>query len=62
MSRGDTVLEAKDRVFLIGEARRVRDLVSAVATKAEPVRDVTILGAGASGCGWPWPWSRAASR
>jgi trk system potassium uptake protein TrkA len=49
MSRGDTVLEAKDHVFLIGEARRVPDLVSAVATKAEPVRDVTILGGGRIG-------------
>jgi trk system potassium uptake protein TrkA len=49
MSRGDTVLEAKDHVFLIGEVGRIRDLVSAVATKAEPVRDVTILGGGRIG-------------
>ncbi|PLS87242.1 MAG: Trk system potassium transporter TrkA, partial [Actinobacteria bacterium] len=49
MSRGDTVLEAKDHVFLIGEARRVPDLVNAVATKAEPVGDVTIFGGGRIG-------------
>ncbi len=49
MSRGDTVLEAKDHVFLIGEAKRVPDLLRAVATKTEPVGDVTIFGGGRIG-------------
>ncbi|MDP9486406.1 MAG: Trk system potassium transporter TrkA [Actinomycetota bacterium] len=49
MSRGDTVLEAKDHVFLIGETRHIPDLVRAVATKAEPVRNVTIFGGGRIG-------------
>ena len=47
--RGDTVLEARDRVFLIGEKRRIAGIVRALATDVEPVREVMILGGGRIG-------------
>ncbi len=47
--RGDTVLEARDRVFLIGEKRRIFGIIRAIAAHTEPVRDVTILGGGRIG-------------
>lgn len=49
MSRGDTVLEARDHVFLIGDSLRIPDLVGAVATNTEPVSDVMIFGGGRIG-------------
>jgi trk system potassium uptake protein TrkA len=49
MGRGDTVLEAKDHVFLIGERSRISEAVGAVATDREPVREVMILGGGRLG-------------
>lgn len=47
--RGDTVLEARDRVFLIGDRRRISEVVGAVATRTEPVREVMIYGGGRIG-------------
>ncbi len=47
--RGDTVLEARDRVFLIGEKRRIAGIVRAIVTDVEPVREVMILGGGRIG-------------
>jgi trk system potassium uptake protein TrkA len=47
--RGDTVLEARDRVFLIGERRRISGIVRAIATDTKPVRDVMIFGGGRIG-------------
>ena len=49
MSRGDTVLEAKDHIFLISESQSITQAVQAVVTHAEPVTDVTILGGGRIG-------------
>ena len=43
------MLEARDRVFLIGEKRRIAGIVRALATDAEPVREVMILGGGRIG-------------
>ena len=47
--RGDTVLEARDRVFLIGERQRISRIVGAIATDTKPVRDVMIFGGGRIG-------------
>nr|WP_266096589.1 Trk system potassium transporter TrkA [Rubrobacter marinus] len=47
--RGDTVLEARDRVFLIGEKRRISGIVRAIATDTQPVREVMIFGGGRIG-------------
>ena len=47
--RGDTVLEARDHVFLIGERRHVGRVVEAVATDTAPVREVMIFGGGRIG-------------
>ena len=47
--RGDTVLEARDRVFLIGERQRISGIVRAIATDTKPVRDVMIFGGGRIG-------------
>lgn len=47
--QGDTVLEARDHVFLIGERRHVGRVVGAVATDTAPVREVMIFGGGRIG-------------
>ncbi|MDQ3965875.1 MAG: Trk system potassium transporter TrkA [Actinomycetota bacterium] len=47
--RGDTVLEARDHVFLIAERRYVDKVVEAVATDTAPVREVMIFGGGRIG-------------
>ncbi len=47
--RGDTVLEARDHVFLIGERRHIGDVIEAVATDTAPVREVMIFGGGRIG-------------
>jgi trk system potassium uptake protein TrkA len=47
--RGDTVLEVRDHVFLIGERRHVGGVVEVVATDTAPVREVMIFGGGRIG-------------
>ncbi len=47
--RGDTVLEARDHVFLIGERRHVGRVVGAVTNDTAPVREVMIFGGGRIG-------------
>ncbi len=47
--KGDTVLRARDHVFLIGERRHVGRVVGAVATDTAPVREVMIFGGGRIG-------------
>jgi trk system potassium uptake protein TrkA len=47
--QGDTVLEARDRVFLIGERRHVHEAVGALATDTKPVKEVMIFGGGRIG-------------
>lgn len=47
--RGDTMLQARDHVFLICERQHVTEVVAAVATDTKPVRDVMILGGGRVG-------------
>ena len=47
--KGDTVLEARDHVFLIAERRYVGKAVEAVATDTSPVREVMIFGGGRIG-------------
>ena len=47
--KGDTVLEARDHVFLIAERRYVGKVVEAVATDTRPVREVMIFGGGRIG-------------
>ncbi len=47
--RGDTILEPRDHVFLIGERRHVDRVVRAVATDTAPVREVMIFGGGRIG-------------
>lgn len=49
MSRGDTVLQPRDHAFLIAESHRISEVVGAVATDMEPVREVVILGGGRIG-------------
>ncbi len=47
--RGDTVLEARDHIFLIGERRHIGRVVGAVTTDTSPVRQVMIFGGGRIG-------------
>ena len=47
--KGDTVLEARDHVFLICEREDVSEVVGAVTTDTSPVRNVMILGGGRIG-------------
>ena len=47
--RGDTVLNARDHVFLIGERRHVGRVVGAFTTDTAPVREVMIFGGGRIG-------------
>lgn len=47
--KGDTMLQARDHVFLICERQQVTEVVAAVATDTKPVRDVMILGGGRVG-------------
>lgn len=49
MSRDDTVLQARDHLFLISEDQRIPDAVAAVVTDTEPVKEVMILGGGRIG-------------
>lgn len=49
MSRGDSVLEAEDHIFVISEPQYLREAVDAVAADTEPVREVMILGGGRVG-------------
>lgn len=46
---GDTVLERRDHVLLISGRRRIAEVVKAVSTDTEPVREVTIYGGGRIG-------------
>ena len=41
---GDTGLEAKDHLFLIGERRRIPEVVASITTDTKPVQEVMILG------------------
>lgn len=47
--KGDTVLRARDHVFLICERQHVTEVVATVVTDTKPVRDVMILGGGRVG-------------
>ena len=47
--RGNTVLELRDHVLLISGRRRIAEVVKAVTTDTEPVREVTIYGGGRIG-------------
>ena len=47
--KGNTVLEARDHVFLICERQDVSEVVGAVAADTSPVRNVMILGGGRIG-------------
>lgn len=49
MSRGDTVLQPRDHIFLISEDHRIADAVGAVVTDVEPVKEVMIFGGGRIG-------------
>jgi trk system potassium uptake protein len=49
MSRGDTVLQARDHIFLISEREHTSEVVSTMTTNTTPVRDVTIFGGGRIG-------------
>ena len=49
MSRGDTVLQARDHLFLISEDQRIPNAVATVVTDTEPVKEVMILGGGRIG-------------
>ncbi len=49
MSRGDTVLEAGDHIFLIAEHDRISETVKTVSTDTEPVEDLMIVGGGRIG-------------
>lgn len=49
MSRGDTVLEAGDHIFVISDRERIREAVGSVAVDIEPVREAMILGGGRAG-------------
>ncbi len=42
-------MEARDRVFLIGEQRRIAGIVRAITTNTKPVRNVMIFGGGRIG-------------
>jgi trk system potassium uptake protein TrkA len=47
--RGDTVLRVRDHAFLIGERRRAKEVIEAVATDTNPVKEVMIFGGGRIG-------------
>ena len=49
MSRGDTVLETGDHVFLIAEHDHISETVETVSTDTAPVEDVMIVGGGRIG-------------
>ncbi|MGB3634786.1 MAG: Trk system potassium transporter TrkA [Rubrobacteraceae bacterium] len=49
MSRGDTVLNAGDHIFLIAEHQSISETVATVSTDTEPVEDVMIVGGGRIG-------------
>lgn len=49
MSRGDTILQPRDHIFLISEDHRIADAVGAVVTDVEPVKEVMIFGGGRIG-------------
>ncbi len=49
MSRGDTVLKARDHIFLISEDNCIAQAVGAVVTDTEPVREIMIFGGGRIG-------------
>ncbi|MGB3682296.1 MAG: Trk system potassium transporter TrkA [Rubrobacteraceae bacterium] len=49
MSRGDTVLQARDHIFLISDGDCIADAVAAVATDTKPVKEVMIFGGGRIG-------------
>lgn len=49
MSRGDTVLEAGDHIFLIAEHHQISETVATVSTDTEPVEDIMIVGGGRVG-------------
>ena len=49
MSRGDTVLQVGDHIFLISERKHVSEVVSTMTTNTTPVREVTIFGGGRIG-------------
>lgn len=49
MSRGDTVLEAGDHIFVISEPQYLSEAVDVVATDTEPVKEVMIFGGGRAG-------------
>ncbi|MDQ3942536.1 MAG: Trk system potassium transporter TrkA [Actinomycetota bacterium] len=47
--RGDTVLEPRDHIFLVGERRHMGKVVGAIATDTAPVKEVMIFGGGRIG-------------
>jgi trk system potassium uptake protein len=47
--RGDTVLERRDHVLLISGRRHIAEVVKAVTTDTDPVKEVTIYGGGRIG-------------
>ncbi|CAN5722774.1 Trk system potassium transporter TrkA [soil metagenome] len=49
MSRGDTVLEAGDHIFLIAEHHHISETVATVSTDTDPAEDVMIVGGGRIG-------------
>jgi trk system potassium uptake protein TrkA len=49
MSRGDTVLEAGDHIFVISARERIREAVGSVAVDTEPVTEAMMLGGGRAG-------------
>ena len=49
MSRGDTVLDAGDHIFLIADHDRISETVETVSNDTEPVEDVMIVGGGRIG-------------
>jgi trk system potassium uptake protein TrkA len=49
MSRGDTVLDAGDHIFLIAEHHRISEAVGAVSSDTDPAEDVMIVGGGRIG-------------
>ncbi|CAN5750651.1 Trk system potassium transporter TrkA [soil metagenome] len=49
MSRGDTVLNGGDHVFLIAEQHRISETVAAVSSDTETAEDVMIVGGGRIG-------------
>lgn len=49
MSRGDTVLEAADHIFVISVQERIGEAVASVVSDTEPAREVMVLGGGRLG-------------